>query len=325
MKVRECISKEWPSGIKKESKYTNNICESHEFRLNAYPWFTLSNKDEYFASELICTIVKRLYDAGWVHCASVKTSDISACTLYFINAPHKVVSSRRMFGVSISECNFVRLFQPPSKIIDPIRNIINSELSRRAPHQQLKKDTIEFRLNTVDYYYESTEDEIRSKRALNRIVRYLVNTNFKLYSVCDVTLNDGKMSTFVFQEMGEYPENDKLTSIYSISLNEVDRIRLIGSFDEFSKALRSILKGSWPGGIQAESDLRGAHEFRLFGVPFKSSSLAADTVNYSMFIIFLFENMKRFHRFKFIGSANLDTSDYSEIGMNTLFFKYDEA
>lgn len=70
------------------------------------------------------------------------------------------------------------------------------------------------------------------------------------------------------------PSNSQPLRVCCITLNESDKIRLIGTPPELTLPLRQAIASSW-GAIQRESNYSGAHEFKLQGNPWYGQGLEA--------------------------------------------------
>ncbi|KAG0205046.1 hypothetical protein BGX28_003210 [Mortierella sp. GBA30] len=63
------------------------------------------------------------------------------------------------------------------------------------------------------------------------------------------------------------PQYQQSPRVCCITLNETDKIRLIGTPPEITRPMRLAITASWGGPIQKECNYSGAHEFKLLGNP----------------------------------------------------------
>lgn len=59
-----------------------------------------------------------------------------------------------------------------------------------------------------------------------------------------------------------YSPRSCTTSHACVTLNQTDRLRLLGFDSSVTAVVRTAIKAGWPYGIQQEANYHGAHEFK---------------------------------------------------------------
>ena len=321
-KVKETLNRLCPGGVENESKN----CSKDGFKLNGCSWLTFRINEEYSIVEMVGEIFKGLHEIGWVFCGSIQMHVTEIGNLYF-RYEQRLNPMHEMFAMHLSKSDKISILNPPPLIIELIKDMIDSEWSKGIQSQIISSNVYEFRLKG-DPWLEKTESLVESRRLLNKIIQNLNKMNYKIYSICDLSNKESKMSTFYFSKINE-PNEASSSKIVSLNLNESDKLRIIDDLDGFSDILRESISQIWPKGLKLESSCSGAIQFKLNGSPFSPFSSTNDTINFSMLILVLFENMKKGKRLKFIGSADL-CSDYIFVenlpygyNIHTLIFESD--
>ncbi|KAG0355267.1 hypothetical protein BGX24_006701, partial [Mortierella sp. AD032] len=86
-----------------------------------------------------------------------------------------------------------------------------------------------------------------------------------------LTNKNNKMSAPSYYSKLEAPHYQQSLQFCCITLNESNKIRLIGGPPELASHLRTGINRSWPGKISAEQNYFGAHEFKMLGKPWLGS------------------------------------------------------
>ncbi|KAF9897589.1 hypothetical protein BX616_005313, partial [Lobosporangium transversale] len=99
-----------------------------------------------------------------------------------------------------------------------------------------------------------------------------------------------------------------------ITLNETDKIRLIGTPPELANPIRQAIVRAW-GRIQKESDYAGAHQFKLLGNPW--SARGNEGVLSRRLVVDILKTMAQ-HGWTLIQSADVSRKEYEK---DSLFFE----
>lgn len=331
--LREAITKYWSKGIDNEKNKSNRNYTSFEFKVNGYPWHPLTNKDEFAAPEFMCGIFKEFSDIGWTFYSAIQLPDTKTSTLFFKYTEPEAIELNDIFALTLSKSDLIRIINPQPFTIDLVRKVIFGEWLKGVQDQDIKHDAFEFKLRGYPWDNEG-EDAINSKRLLNKIIEYLRYNNYNLYSICDISNADKRMSTFFFQR--KINQSSLLLSppsscrILSLSLNRLNKLRVIDNFSGFNDVLRDAVKQGWPKGISSEKLYYEAQQFKLHGKPFtKSGADSDDAIYFPIFIMCLLDNLKQYDTFRLVGSADLSSqgvldggSSLEGLNIHTLFFQY---
>jgi hypothetical protein len=292
-------------------------------------WVTFKINENYSITEMISELFKSLYEIGWIYCGSIQTHSTEMSSLYF-RYEEKLAPIHEFFALDIRKSDTISIYNPPPFMIEQIRNTIELEWSKGIQNEKLKSNVYEFKLNGTPWL-NKMDSLLESRRLLNKIIQNLSKSNYDIYSICDLSTSEYKTSTFYFSKTTKLNQvSDSTHKIMSLSLYESDKLRIIDDLGEFSNILRRSIGQVWPKGLNLESNDSDAIEFKLNGSPFSPFSSTNDTINFSMLILVLFENMKKLNQLKFIGSADL-CSEYISIenipygfNIHTLFFQFDQ-
>ncbi|KAK3845225.1 MAG: hypothetical protein J3R72DRAFT_521203 [Linnemannia gamsii] len=103
--------------------------------------------------------------------------------------------------------------------------------------------------------------------AIQRVNKEETMNWFKQHYDGILTNKCNKMSAPPYYSKLEAPHYQQSPQFCCITLNESDKIRLIGGHPELVSHLRAGINRSWPGKISAEQNYYGAHEFKMHGSP----------------------------------------------------------
>ncbi|KAG0251408.1 hypothetical protein BG011_007626 [Mortierella polycephala] len=121
----------------------------------------------------------------------------------------------------------------------------------------------------------------------------------------------GNLEPPPYKAQAQYPQ------ICCITLNETDKLRLIGTPPELIPLLRDAIKTSW-GAIQRERNYNGSFEFKMLGNPWYGQG--ADSVKSRRLIVSVLKTMVQ-HGWELIQAADVSKKNTDK---DSLFFEYIE-
>ena len=264
--IKDSIVKNWPNGIQEERDTSVGNRQSYKFKLKGYPWTGVISEEKYNAPDLICSIFKALYGIGWVFYAAIETSENKINTLFFRYLPNSTTPTTEIFPLLFHRTDKINIINPPPFTIDLLRDTIVATWPKGLQDQQIKYNSFEFKLKG-NPWLNYGEESVFSKRLINKIIENFRLKGYELYSICDTSSSDYKMSTFFLQKSPSPPRISP-SRVLSVTFNESDKMRIIDDLNGFSNIVRDALKQGWSKGVKSESNFCGSLEFKLNGYAF---------------------------------------------------------
>ena len=274
--------------------------------------------------QLMAEILKLFYRLGWKHAASIQIGG-KLNALYFKYEPEILGQNLDLLTISLKSTDLIRVVNSPPYINELVRSAILTGWCLEIQQESALFNSYEFKLKGNPWTGSSNE-AVFSKRFINKLIEIFKHNSFDLYSICDLSMNYDRVSTFYFNRVPN--QASVMPKILSVSLNESDKIRIIDDKCDFAGIVRECLVRNWIRGIQKESDYFSAREFKLNGKPFLGTS--QETVDFNIFIMVLLDYInKKYKNIRFIGGADLsakyvkndNTSTTQDVSVHTLFFE----
>ena len=111
------------------------------------------------------------------------------------------------------------------------------------------------------------EEAVYAKLLVVGIVYTLAQNGWKLITGCDISKKKNDVDSLFF----ERTMPDLAASVFAISFNETDRIRIIGAGAQLIAHFKQIVSAGWVNGIQGQRDYAGSFELKLRGNPWFAS------------------------------------------------------
>ncbi|CAF0998212.1 unnamed protein product [Didymodactylos carnosus] len=168
----------------------------------------------------------------------------------------------------------IRLINVPAVLVHEIRTAISSSWGQ-IQDERLYYSTYEFKLS--GYPWIGTSDEaVRSRKLLTELLVCMAQKGWNLVQASDVSKRAGDKDTLFFELSIVIPSYRP--SLFSISFNKTDRIRVIDSPSlDLIETVKSGIKQEWRQGIAHEINYYGSVEFKLNGNPFWADGQEAVT------------------------------------------------
>lgn len=270
--VKEAILAFWPKEIQKEKQVEN----SWEFKLKGNPWsgWSSDNDESYYSAALVNGILEYLYRVGWVFTAAIDSgrSQTSINALYFKYNPEETQKDENrdcnFLALSLNKTDRIRLINALPDLIEAFQLAMPQIWPKGIQKEFNVNKAYEFKLKGNPWWSDKGE-AIESRRLVGDLLSFLSSNNWFLYAVCDISRSLDSKSTFFFRQ--PIARIEKPFHSFCISLNESDKIRVIGRNPNMVNVVRSCIMKAWPRGIQDQCDYYGSFQFKLKGNPFTSN------------------------------------------------------
>jgi hypothetical protein len=111
---------------------------------------------------------------------------------------------------------------------------------------------------------------------------------WNLYATCELTTHLSAKSVFFFRYDSNL--NSRQMRPLCISLNGVDKVRVIGGYENHVSAVANAIVSGWPEGIQEQMSYAGSMQFKLKGYPFNGSF--SNPIYASVMMMFIMANLQ---------------------------------
>ena len=244
-----------------------------EIKLTGNPWYQMGETDlsvKYFISALL----KEYLNIGWHLKAS---SDLQrtgeSCVLFF---ERKEPISTYVICLSLNGTDKIRVLAP-QEVFNLIRVALHNSwplgIQREGPFGQ----GYEFKLRGNPWYdmEKDAEEAFLKPVLISELLSALFANGWLFMGAIDSEKSSTSLNALYFryapQEISEY---DKFYSkFFSISLNKSDRIRLHRASPDLVSTFIGLMPTLWPLGIQNQSSIHNAYEFKLKGNPWFANDM----------------------------------------------------
>lgn len=113
------------------------------------------------------------------------------------------------------------------------------------------------------------KDAVNAKLLIVGVVYEMALNGWKLIVGCDISKNRTDVDALFF----ERGNSDPSASVFAISFNMSDRVRIIGAGPQLIGQFRQIVASGWRYGIQNERDYYGSMEIKLHGNPWECNGM----------------------------------------------------
>ena len=244
-----------------------------EIKLTGTPWYQIGETDlsvKYF----ICALLKEYLNVGWHLKASSDLQRTSeSCVLFF---ERKEPVSTYVMCLSLNGTDKIRVLAP-QEVFNLIRTALQNSwplgIQREAPFGQ----GFEFKLKGnpwSDTEYDGQEAFLKPVM-ISELLSALFANGWLFIGAIDSEKRTHSLNALYFRFLPqEISEHDKFYSkFFSISLNKSDRIRLHRASPDLVSTFIGLMPTLWPQGIQNQSSIYNAYEFKLKGNPWVANDM----------------------------------------------------
>ena len=157
----------------------------------------------------------------------------------------------------------LKLFQCPQEICDSFKYTVH-ENWRGIQKAESEEHAYAIKIKGYPWSSNSGEHGVKNRILIMKLLQNMAAYVWTLYSATNI---DGHTDTIFFcRKRNVYISRDFVSSLFAISLNATDRLRLINAEVGVIEALKKVIEKNWTE-IQDERDHYGSHEFKLKGTP----------------------------------------------------------
>jgi hypothetical protein len=267
--IRKSIGTFWPYGLIGERA----LLKSYEFQLNGEPWN--ENHNEYSVA-LVNGILSTLYRLGFIYASTVDYGSryYNVNALYFKydpaeeKRPENVYS--QFFAISLCNTDRLKLINPPTDMPQKISTAMSQIWPSGALLINHGTGSFEFILSNMNHKLDNKVDgaeTIQARNFLASLMNLLSQYNWNFYASCVLSESINDKSTLFFR----FSQVKPLRTSY-ISLNETDKLRLMGGDGKYIGVIRESVNRSWLNGIRIEAQYFGTWQIELEGHPFMNET-----------------------------------------------------
>jgi len=188
--------------------------------------------------------------------------------------------------ISLNEMDLLRFFHFPSQIFPKVKKAIEEGWPKGLQQVKEYSDCIEYKLKG-NIWWGQKEEAVPARRFVTKLLHTLLQEGWHLYASTDISLARNDKDTWIF-ELGPPKQNP----MFSISLNESDKLRVIDCPEATIKVVKTIIESSWQKGLQHEKQLdSGSHEFKLKGNPWWGQGVESHFSR--LFVVALLSGLKQ--------------------------------
>lgn len=305
--IRKAIQTFWPYGLLGERQ----LIKAYEFQLNGEPWSEIHNE---YSVALVNGIFSTLYRLGFIYSSSIDYGHryYNVNALYFRydpieeKKPENIYS--QFFAITLKNGDRLKLINPPTEMPQKLSTAMSQIWPQGALLINDGSGSYEFILQGMNHKLDNKVDGIETVQARNflaSLMNLLSQYNWNFYASCVLSESIDDKSALFFR----FSQVKPLRTSY-ISINETDKLRLMGGDGNFINAIRGSVDRSWLSGIRSEANYFGAWQIELEGHPFMNETASNGYTSFMMMNILAdLEDIG----FKFIGSVDVS-------GKHTWFF-----
>ena len=320
--IKYAISQAWREGIQSEDNERTLGVMITKLKLNGNPWNSCADESVDCRKLLIC-IIENLERLNWrFHAiANIKGGTDS---LFFMHDPERAHSGN-LSMLSLNRTDRLRLINFTN---DPgIVEAVSKSLKETNGHQPDLKNyygSTEFKVSGTPFY-SSGYESIASREMIAAVLQVLRQHGYEVLTGIDVSRKLHDKSSILFRKCGRSTDRHAC-----ISLNDVDKVRIINFPAEISRSLELVVQQHYLPGIQ-EIKEKGSRtsccQLKLNGSPWSSYNKSYSIHGKSMLMMLLRE-ASRLH-WELMASVDVSAKyvhqdngpDYP-IDVHAWFFKY---
>ena len=286
--MKQIIRLHWSLGIQDEDLPNPGVLE---VKLRGNPWWS-TEEQSIMAKVLLQNIIATLRSYQWVYCCNVNLKS-TADSLFFRYDPNiNPGESAQFCTISLNRNDRLRVITAPENIVAMVRKVIQTTWVHGCIQDERDyHGSWEFKLSG-NPWYSTKEESAMARYLVLRILEAMLEQGWHNIAGIDISRRPSDKSVLVFQK-----KEPKRCPMMCLSLNDVDKLRLINMPNEMMELLKNILCSRWLKGIQKEQILTlsmgTAYEAKLSGWPWMGGD-RNDTLHARSFLcIIIQEFMER--------------------------------
>ncbi|XP_066921998.1 uncharacterized protein [Clytia hemisphaerica] len=267
--TRNAILRCWPGGIQREGP--KNLDEEHpdvgepkcyKFKLTGYPFTIGGSKENSTAVRRMATaMLFELYNLGWKLLVSSDLSRTMDVGTWFFQKEAHAPMQYPMFCIGISSYDKFNIIDCPTNLHSVIRDVCTRTWASGIQNESLDGNVYTIKFNGTPWSYVDKIQSCTSRLMIREIVGALTGYQVMLYGNTNLK---STADTFFFR----YVPNQQAEQFTTVSLNRMDRLRLIHMEPNVVSAIENCVRQTWVRGVQEVLDKRPlCYELKLRGYP----------------------------------------------------------
>ncbi|RNA31790.1 hypothetical protein BpHYR1_049176 [Brachionus plicatilis] len=288
--TKNVLNSTWP--IQDENHQVGFV----EFKLQGSPWYNYGEEDlevKYF----LCSLIKSYYQIGWHLKASTDLERNSSETdVLFFQKLEPVDTS--VICLSLNSSDKIRILSPEN-LYEMIKNCVLNGWPKGIQRERMFGLSYEIKLfgNPWTDWSRDSSDSYNIPILVLEIMRNLFKNGWLFVAAIDSGKRQSSLNALYFRYAPDQITKMDMenTRFFALTLNKSDRIRLHQSDQDLNALVSNQSYGIhslWPRGIQRESMIDHALEFKLAGNPWDSH--ASEAVESRLLLNSLFNLFARY-------------------------------
>ena len=203
------------------------------------------------------------------------------------------------FVISLNSTDKIRMIGAPPDVTQCVRDTINIFWSRGIQREEDHYGAWEFKLRGTPWWADGTE-AVHARFLITKIIEALLARGWMIKIGVDVTRKDQDKSVLIFQRSTVPP-----ASIFCLSLNETDKLRLINAPQDVIDTFRITVKSKWVFGIKREGPYAQSYEMKVNENPWSYGMSGHDGAHGRVLLCYLL------HAFAQLGWRHVLSADVS--------------
>ena len=263
--IKHAISKAWPEGIQNEDREQTYGELVIKIKLSGNPWRSCAD-ESVDCRKLLISVIENLEKLNWrFHAiANIKGGTDS---LFFMHDPERPANGS-LSMLSLNRTDRLRLinFRNEQNIVEAVAQSLK-ETNGRQPDIKNYYGSTEFKVSGTPFYASGYES-IASREMIVGVLKVLRQYGYEVLTGIDVSRKLHDKSSILFRKCHNSSEHHSC-----ISLNDVDKVRIINFPPETSRSLELVVQQQYLPGIQ-EIKEKGSRtsccQLKLNGSPWSS-------------------------------------------------------
>ena len=280
--IKEAIRSSWTLGIQNETS-TNDMLE---VKLRGNPW-RATEQESIMAKVLLQNIIATLRRYQWVYYCNVNLKSTADSLFFRYDSNTPPGQSVPFCTISLDQLDRLRVINAPETIVAMIRKVIETTWLRGGI--QAERDyhgSWEFKLSGTPWH-STSEESAMARYLVLKILEAMLEQGWHNIAGINISRGDTDKSVLIFQ--GGEPQGRPMMCL---SLNDVDKFRLINMPKQLVKLFKKTLVSRWSKGIQEEMELMitsgSVCQLKLHGQPW-SGGESNDTIHARSFLCNIIE------------------------------------
>lgn len=254
--VRNAVIQFWSPGIQVDGVDKDG---SYEIKFNGLPFCKAGSHESAIQSKKVCCkILSDLHALGWRLMVCSDLSRTTDLTTWFFQKATVESKPQLVVCVSLSSQDSLQLINAPESLRPAFKEAVSTGYSYGIQEERPYGQDFEVKLRGYPWNSANLEEGIFARRLILELFRKFDQNRFQFYGTANLK---GTADCIFF--MYDDQQAPGASQYMMISLNQNDRIRLIDSPQNVIDATRQILNQYWKNGLQAESNLNLAWEFKV--------------------------------------------------------------